>query len=450
MAVDKMPEGIQVVRAPGADAAIVIKTGEEFVLDPPYAERGAHMMPIQATGTCYLHAALNIIVNCPQLLDAVLLALKARIETNKFASKPGESLEASRARRGFKTELALTNRRMQAPADLANDTGRKNAERLDAVKSVKEYLDAIREPRADDASAKKQLVQWVADTVLHTSLRRAATKPMSANAFKRTFFDQLPYSAATDASMAPVMAKYDEITGSDAVVNNTRASHTQIQKDSVYAYSSMLSGGDTDLAFKHLLENVGAKVERLSVYASVATLPGGLRVVTVRQLLKDEGDSSIRDQMDACDRLDLWGHFAVGGGVCRGEDASGHESGHAIMYRRLDDGSVQIIDSNTHEPKTYSSFRKSLNDSQYLCGSRYMTATRVFVSSPADGQRGGGDYDVEPVPSPDIEEAVTAAQAIAVLTIPSQDEPASGETDQETADYEEAMAMLRVAAIPTE
>lgn len=65
-------------------------------------------MPTQATGVCYFHAAMHVIMNNRVFAEALVRHLDRQIASNPFARQPGEDAEAASKRRGLARNITMS------------------------------------------------------------------------------------------------------------------------------------------------------------------------------------------------------------------------------------------------------------------------------------------------------------------------------------------------------
>ena len=329
------------------------------------------MLPPQQQGVCYIHAAINVILNTPPLLEAVLACLDAKLARNKYTTDRDE--------RG--TSPLLTQSNFEP---ISEDAPIKN----DALRGVHHLLRNMK--RMDP-----ELYEWAACVVMKTRLRRAAARSIAE--YKKDGNEHLVYKteagATNDATLPLFMLPYDKIKC--VVHNKVELGDTLIQKDPVYAYSKILVGGDHRQALFDILANVGAK--RVSSGGKMsAVFPNGTRVF----LGENESTASTagfeRDD-SKYSRTDGTGLLTLG---------SNGKGEHAAMYRR-DGDRVQVIDSNRARVFTAKEYDRFLAEE----GMQAMKASRLVVHVPR-GVRGGA---AEPVVPPMGEDGLLAAATLAQI-----------------------------------
>ena len=273
------------------------------------------MLPRQITGVCYVHTALNTILNTPALLTAVMSAVKARIDGSKYSSAlGGQNL------RKLDRRFTVTDRPFVGKVGAVN------------VRVIKDIINRIGSSKSDEA-----LKQWCKDTILYTALR--------------------------DAKAAD-FTKYDMNYGQDESADSLYLAVARQDIMKVYGtvdVGTLVAAGDGGTAVETLfdvLASVGATVH-CSTKDFTATFPDGTCFFASRSKVPETASldaflssadaranvknvRAIEDDYSAWDRT---GQIAI---RRKHLTAQPNEEGHMVMYFRDDDHVIHVIDSNHH------------------------------------------------------------------------------------------------------
>lgn len=354
------------------------------------------MLPRQVVGVCYVHTALNTILNTPSLLTAVMSALKTRIDRSKYSSAMG----GQNLRRLDRNFTSSPNR--QFVGNLGVD--------------VRDIIHKIGSSKSD-----KDLKQWCKDTILYTALRDAKA-----------------------ADFTKYNMKYEQDDSADALYlavarEDIMQDHGTVGKGTLVAAGE---GGHAVVTLFDILASVGATVDSginehtasfsdgTCFCAKVTAVPEATARTLQAFLLTADAHVNVKNFHaieDDYARWDRTGHVVI---RRKHLTADPQEEGHVVMYYRDDNHVLHVIDSNHHTTWTVPEYLKKMNVStkQMLGfgGGPYKMMTNVhpwmvtefvrcFAGKVAAGAQSGGGLTRSEIPD-------ALASQIAGACIPMSEE----------------------------
>jgi hypothetical protein len=276
------------------------------------------MLPRQASGICYMHTALNTILNCPRLLATVMNSLKSRIDGSKYGSAlGGENL------RKLDRRLTISD---------GDFIGKAGVVGMDVINDVIAKI--------SDRDADEELKQWCKDTILYTALRDA----------KAADFKTYPMNYENDLSAD---ALYLAVGRQEILADNDDIGMKTLVRAG--------EGGNQLITLFDILKSVGATVDGTSSDQHIATFADGTCVVAEKTLVPENTKPTIRSFLMKADPAVNEKNLREIADKCNGWDRTGNlvirrmhlsanpvEEGHGVVYFRDEDHKMRVIDSNHH------------------------------------------------------------------------------------------------------
>ena len=311
----------------------VIVGGEKLEVVPPQdGSELPKMLFRQNVGTCYLHAALNAIINNPVLLDAVISGYRARLDRNRFTKD-----------RDARGEVAgrLTSRVSATPFILGAHDDQMSAD------AIADYV------LSDDDE--KELYDWVQDTLLWSTLK-AASESRGFQVLENV------QSQTEDGVLGALSMSKDSVRG--RILGSAPGKGAS-------ALAAVASGGDSNNVLRHVLRKIAIEepiAVKRNCNVAQASLSSG-RVFPEHAGQSDQNAyqswifklaGGLRVIMDAC-------HVGFDSVLNRPASESGDASGiysvelpdlspgsrdaagHSVAYRKTAT-SFEILDSNLTGP----------------------------------------------------------------------------------------------------
>lgn len=281
------------------------------------AKSDPRMLPRQQAGICYVHTALNTILNSPLLLTTVMNSLKSRIDESKYSGALG-----GRNLRNIDPRLTISD---------GDFIGKVGVVGMDVINDVVAKI--------GDRDADEGLKQWCKDTILYTALRDAK---------------------ASDLETYPI--NYDKDLSADALYLAV-ARQDILADDEDIGMKTLVragEGGNQLLTLFDILKSV-ANVDGTSSDQHIATFADGTCFVAEKTLVPENtkptlrtflmkadpavNEKNLREITDKCNGWDRTGNLII-----RRMHLSANpvEEGHGVVYFRDEDHKMRIIDSNHH------------------------------------------------------------------------------------------------------
>lgn len=322
------------------------------------------MMREQVVGVCYVHAALNIILNTRPLFDAVTKALTIRIDANKYSRKQnGQNL------RGLDPRF----------------TAGPQGHFLGAQQEIIQIVAKLADPESPE-----ELKMWCKDTILYTALRDA--EDVNEGTSESQSSDQSADALFLLAAKPAIMRE-----------------HPGIDKNELL---SIGDGGRQVETLFEILSSVGAQVLRTED-SFRAIFPDRTcffaRTEEVRENSKESRHDYLHNAQSSDNRSkqkvymnssnhsgwDRTGFFTIHN-VTLGTPPN--EEGHSIMYYRDEQHNINIVDSNSRKTWTSSQYLSKMDNPVGQRRPSVVTEiTRCFsgkLKNVRSAQAGGGEGEV--------------------------------------------------------
>lgn len=341
------------------------------------------MLPRQVTGVCYVHTALNTILNTKSLLSAVMSTVKTRIDRSKYSSVMG----GQNLRRLDRNFTSSPNSQFVGKVGVVD------------VRVIKDIIDKVSNSKSD-----QDLKEWCKDTILYTALRDAKVADFTKynmNYERNESADSLYLAVARQ----DIMKDYGTVNmktlvaageGGDAVKTlfDILASVGATVYCSDVDYTAMFADGTCYFAHKSSVpENTRTNLDALLKTANAS--------INVKNFRAIENDYSGWDRTGQViiRRLHL--------------TENPNEEGHVVMYYRDDNHVVNVIDSNHHRTWTVPEYLEKMKESTYemlsidgaphrkLMNKHPWMVTefiRCFAAKAAAGAQSGGGYTGSEIP----------------------------------------------------
>jgi hypothetical protein len=341
------------------------------------------MLPRQVRGVCYVHTALNTILNTPALMSSVMTAVKTRIDRSKYSSAMG----GQNLRRLDRNFTASPNRQFVGKVGAVD------------VRVIRDILEKVSSSKSDEA-----LKQWCKDTILFTALR-------DAKAADFTKYNMNYEQNESADSLYLAVARQD-------IMKN----YGTINMETLVAAGE---GGKAVSTLFDILASVGATVYCSEKYFT-ANFPDGTCFFSNQMSVPENTDRNLDAFLKTADaRINVKNFRAIENDYS-GWDRTGqmcirrkhltetpNEEGHVVMYYRDDNHVIHIIDSNHHRTWTVPEYLEDMNKSTFenlsLNGAphrRMMNQhpwmvtefVRCFTGKAAAGSQSGGGYTASEIP----------------------------------------------------
>jgi hypothetical protein len=318
----------------------------------------AHMLPRQATGTCYMYAALHAIMNHQALFSSTLQLLKHNITRSKYSAKASES------------EADATNRRWK-------ELNSKMPEEK-PVEWMTEDPTAVNETIVAATKADPELYDWIRQMNLYATMIAATQLTAEQRRDRR--------NKNTDLLFAMMTKKQNDLAKASVQKKEVLA------KDSVDKMIHDVEGGSPATALENVMRSVGAEIKLYGKDKKVPKVtsfafPNGV----VALCIKNGGLSFPSDKTYLrADRVGIIGVF-----MKKREKFFGF-GGHAVCYvRHVTDGvdTVYIADSNFTWLMTFEQWMREIKET-YESRSLFFFTWSIIVGHVVDNKMTGGDPGV--------------------------------------------------------